>query len=105
MSEAFPDMDGSALAGLRVLDCASIFAGPLIASILGDFGADVIKIEHPTGDALRSVGQKKKSVTVPKNTDAATARSSAVRARPGASDPWSQRPTTQRAKSGSIVKN
>ena len=36
--------------GLRVIDAASIFAGPLVASLLGDFGADVIKIEHPSGD-------------------------------------------------------
>jgi len=50
------------LKGLRVLDCASIFAGPVVAAILGDFGADVIKIEHPTGDALRKVGQKKDGV-------------------------------------------
>ena len=47
------------LQGLRVLDCASLFAGPVIAAILGDFGADVIKIEHPTGDAIRKVGQTK----------------------------------------------
>lgn len=50
------------LEGLRVLDCATLFAGPLAASILGDFGADVIKIEHPTGDALRSIGQKKDGI-------------------------------------------
>lgn len=50
------------LKGLRVLDCASLFAGPVVAAILGDFGADVIKIEHPTGDALRQVGQKKDGV-------------------------------------------
>jgi formyl-CoA transferase len=50
------------LKGLRVLDCATIFAGPLIAAILGDFGADVIKIEHPSGDPLRTVGQKKDGI-------------------------------------------
>ena len=47
------------LAGIRVIDAASIFAGPLIASLMGDFGADVIKIEHPTGDALRKTGYLK----------------------------------------------
>ncbi|MEV5874914.1 CoA transferase [Streptomyces sp. NPDC052101] len=36
-----------ALAGLRVLDLATLFAGPLAATLLGDFGAEVIKVEHP----------------------------------------------------------
>jgi formyl-CoA transferase len=47
------------LHGLRVIDCATIFAGPLIATMMADFGADVIKIEHPSGDPLRAMGQKK----------------------------------------------
>ena len=38
-----------ALDGLKVLDLATLFAGPLAATMLGDFGADVIKIEHPRG--------------------------------------------------------
>lgn len=50
------------LAGLRVIDAASLFAGPLIASLLGDFGADVIKIEHPGGDSLRKTGYQKDGV-------------------------------------------
>jgi crotonobetainyl-CoA:carnitine CoA-transferase CaiB-like acyl-CoA transferase len=37
----------TALDGVTVLDCATLFAGPLAATVLGDFGADVIKIEHP----------------------------------------------------------
>ena len=36
------------LAGVRVVDVATLFAGPLVATILGDYGADVIKVEHPT---------------------------------------------------------
>lgn len=43
----------SALHGVRVVDAATIYAGPLIATLLGDFGADVVKVEHPRGDALR----------------------------------------------------
>lgn len=45
------------LAGIRVLDCSTILAGPLVCQILGDFGADVVKIEHPgRGDAMRGHG-------------------------------------------------
>ena len=44
-----------ALQGLRVIDAASLLAGPVVASLMADFGADVIKIEHPRGDQLRSL--------------------------------------------------
>ncbi|MEV0415216.1 CoA transferase [Streptomyces sp. NPDC050448] len=44
------------LRGVRVLDAATLFAGPGAATLLGDFGADVIKIEHPTGDPARHHG-------------------------------------------------
>ncbi|MBO0801887.1 MAG: CoA transferase [Nocardiopsaceae bacterium] len=49
-----PDDAPSPLAGIRVVDAATIYAGPMIATLLGDFGADVIKIEHPRGDGLRT---------------------------------------------------
>ena len=48
--------------GLRVLDAATLFAGPIAATLLGDFGADVIKIEHPRGDPVRSHGPAKNGV-------------------------------------------
>ncbi|MFF7241194.1 CoA transferase [Streptomyces collinus] len=35
------------LSGLRVLDLATLFAGPMAATLLGDYGAEVIKVEHP----------------------------------------------------------
>jgi crotonobetainyl-CoA:carnitine CoA-transferase CaiB-like acyl-CoA transferase len=48
-----------------VIDAASIFAGPMIATLLGDFGADVIKIEHPTGgDSIRKFGWQKDGVSL-----------------------------------------
>jgi crotonobetainyl-CoA:carnitine CoA-transferase CaiB-like acyl-CoA transferase len=37
------------LAGLRVLDLGTVYAAPITAMLLGDFGADVIKVEHPKG--------------------------------------------------------
>jgi crotonobetainyl-CoA:carnitine CoA-transferase CaiB-like acyl-CoA transferase len=47
------------LEGLRVLDLATLFAGPLAATFLGDFGADVVKVEHPKGDPVRGHGHSK----------------------------------------------
>jgi len=45
------------LTGLRVVDCSTVVAGPRIAMYLGDFGADVIKVEHPErGDDTRHLG-------------------------------------------------
>lgn len=51
-----------ALEGVRVLDVSTLFAGPLAATILGDFGAEVIKIEHPRGDPVRNHGHSKDGI-------------------------------------------
>ncbi len=69
-----------ALTGLRVIEMGTLIAGPFCGQILGDFGADVIKIEDPkTGDPMRQwgrslpqglspwwpvIGRNKKSVTL-----------------------------------------
>ncbi len=48
------------LDGIRVLDLTTMASGPLATSILGDQGADVIKLEAPgRGDALRSIGTRR----------------------------------------------
>jgi len=44
---------------LRVLDLGTVYAAPLCAMFLGDFGAEVIKVEHPTGDPARTHGASK----------------------------------------------
>ncbi len=45
------------LAGVRVLDLGTMLAGPVAATLMGDFGADVVKIEKPEGgDTLRGIG-------------------------------------------------
>ena len=76
-------MDGGALDGLRVLDISTLFAAPQIAAALGDLGADVVKVEPPQGDPLRSmgvqrdgrsimwaiVGRNKRSITLDLDTD------------------------------------
>ena len=52
---SLPQLTPDALAGLRVVEMGQLIAGPFAGKTLGDFGADVIKIEAPgTGDPLRT---------------------------------------------------
>lgn len=47
------------LAGIRVLEIASMVFGPLAGQYLGDFGADVVKLEPPEGDLTRAIGPRR----------------------------------------------
>lgn len=60
MAETTSDsvVDGP-LSGLRVIDAGFVYAAPIAAMLLADFGADVIKVEHPQGDPARSHGWQK----------------------------------------------
>ena len=51
------------LTGVKVVDISNFLAGPLVSMFLGDFGAEVIKVERPdTGDELRFWGNNKDGV-------------------------------------------
>ena len=80
-----PSEPRGALAGLRVLDAATVYAGPFAAALLGDMGADVVKVEMPgVGDPLRgmepfdgdesltwaAVARNKKGITLDLHSDA-----------------------------------
>jgi len=48
------------LTGLRVIDISTVYAAPITAMLLGDFGAEVVKVEHPEkGDPARTHGSSK----------------------------------------------
>jgi crotonobetainyl-CoA:carnitine CoA-transferase CaiB-like acyl-CoA transferase len=51
-----PGEQGGPLAGITVIDLTSTFMGPFCTLLLGQFGARVIKVEPPSGDILRGVG-------------------------------------------------
>jgi crotonobetainyl-CoA:carnitine CoA-transferase CaiB-like acyl-CoA transferase len=103
-----------ALSGLRVIEMGQLIAGPFCGQLLGDMGADVIKIEAPgVGDPMRSWGQgdtpvwweviarNKRSVTIDLRTEAgqALARRLIAKAdilvenfRPGTLEKWGMSP-------------
>ena len=62
-NESINDLLGEALNGIRVIDISNFLAGPISSMFLGDFGADVIKVERPgTGDEIRYWGHNKDGV-------------------------------------------
>src|SRR6188472_409421 len=70
----------AALDSIRVLDLSTGIAGPLAAMLLADFGADVIKIEPPSGDPARSLpgfavwNRNKRSIVLDRETAAGQQR-------------------------------
>jgi formyl-CoA transferase len=56
MSDRAPNPPTGPLAGLRILDLTAVVLGPLATQILGDYGAEVIKVEGPRGDMMRANG-------------------------------------------------
>ena len=110
MSEALPPRRGP-LRDIKVLDLGVVIAGPLVGCYLGDLGADVVKVERPSGDPSRAtgrhvngasliwkyIGRNKRTLSLDLNTDEGRARALALAAvadivvenfRPGTLEKW-----------------
>ena len=74
------------LAGMRVIDMATVIAAPFCTTLLGEFGADVLKVEHPDGgDALRRFGTPSaRGDTLTWLSEGRKSRSACVASPPGA---------------------
>jgi succinyl-CoA:(S)-malate CoA-transferase subunit A len=60
-TESAQEHDNLPMSGLRVIDVGTFLAGPYAASMLGEFGAEVLKVEHPiAGDPMRRFGTESK---------------------------------------------
>lgn len=78
MSKAIPSTAAGPLKKLRIIDLGTMVAGPVICTYLGDFGADIIKVEQPNGgDTVRALGPFKDGESLLWQVEARNTRKSA----------------------------